>query len=71
MNIQVKRLRDDKIFTSDDYVDQIKYISFEEYYIEVKVKEGIDEYKKLICQKQDIPLDDFKLEYGREFGEIL
>ena len=75
MNIQVERLRDGKIFTSDDYDDQIKSIKFEEYFIEVTVfevdKYGHTDHKKLICQKQDIPLDDFKLEYGQEFGEIL
>jgi len=75
MNIQVRRLKDGKIFTSDNYKDEIKSIEFEEYLLRVKVVVNVEgwygEYKTIICQKQDIDLDDYELRFNEEFGEIL
>ena len=74
MIIQVKRLSDGKVFTSDLYKDEIISIDFEEYCIKVIVIEGDRDWGKvkreLICMKHNIELDE-ELQQGQEFGRIL
>ena len=77
MNIQVRR-KDKKgeIFTSDKYKDEIMKIQIFSYHITVVVcwRDPVDYNlitQTLICQKQDIDLEDYELKNNEEFGEIL
>lgn len=63
--IKVKRVSDGKIFTYDNYKDEIKSAVFKSYYIEVTLFDG----SVLVCPKQDIPLEG--LEEGQQLGELL
>ena len=76
MNIQVRRLKDGKIFTSDNYKDEIMKIQIFSYHIAVVVCwRDQEDYnlitQTLICQKQDYDLGDCELKNNEEFGEIL
>lgn len=76
MKIQVKRSKDGKIFTMDAYTDAIMSIHIFSYCIAVDVmwpdpNNSQPIIQTLICQKQDIPLDDYELQDNEEFGEIL
>ncbi len=76
MNIQVRRLKDGKIFTLDSYTDEILSIVNNCYHIAVTVKwRDSENYQPLtqalICTNQDYGLDDYELKHDEEFGEIL
>lgn len=63
--IKVKRVSDGKVFTYDNYKDEIRSVVIKPYYIEVL----LSDWCLLICPKQDIPLDGF--EEGQQLGELL
>lgn len=64
--IKVKRVSDGKVFTYDNYTDEIRRVIIMEYCVRVMLKDGGD----LICPKQDIPLEPI-LDEEQELGELL